>query len=100
MVIIDWHSLWTNLLEFGTFDHATIATTAVGGGVTEPEAGAALVGNAPSDEAFARAADLAAEGCDPTADQRGTVEYKRHLARELTLRALRGATARALREEA
>ncbi len=87
-------------LSGGTFAHATIATTAVGGGVTEPDAGAALVGQAPSEEVFARAADLAAQGCDPTADQRGTVEYKRHLARELTLRALRGATARALREEA
>ncbi len=87
-------------LSGGAFDHATIALTAVGGGVTEPAAGASLIGQAPSDEAFARAADLAAEGCDPTADQRGTVAYKRHLARELSLRALRGATARALREEA
>jgi carbon-monoxide dehydrogenase medium subunit len=87
-------------LSGGTFDHATIALTAVGGGVTEPEAGASLVGQAPSDEIFARAAELAAEGCSPTADQRGSIEYKRHLARELTLRALRSATARALREEA
>ncbi|MGZ4270565.1 MAG: FAD binding domain-containing protein [Solirubrobacteraceae bacterium] len=87
-------------LSGGAFDHATIATTAVGGGVTEPEAGAALVGQAPSEEAFARAADIAAAGCSPTADQRGSIEYKRHLARELTLRALRSATARALREEA
>jgi carbon-monoxide dehydrogenase medium subunit len=87
-------------LSGGTFAHASIALTAVGGGVTEPEAGASLVGQAPSAEAFARAADLAAEGCSPTADQRGSVPYKLHLARELTLRALRGATARALREEA
>jgi aerobic carbon-monoxide dehydrogenase medium subunit len=87
-------------LSGGTFSHATVATTAVGGGVTEPDAAASLIGQAPSDEAFARAADLAAEACSPTADQRGSVEYKRHLARELTLRALRGATARALREEA
>jgi carbon-monoxide dehydrogenase medium subunit len=87
-------------LSGGAFDHAAIALTAVGGGVTEPEAGASLVGQAPSDEAFARAARLAAEGCSPNEDQRGSVEYKRHLARELTLRALRSATARALREEA
>jgi len=25
MVIFDWHALWTNLLEFGTFDHVTIS---------------------------------------------------------------------------
>jgi carbon-monoxide dehydrogenase medium subunit len=87
-------------LSGGAFDHAAIALTAVGGGVTEPEAGASLVGQAPSDEAFAHAAQLAAEGCSPNEDQRGSVEYKRHLARELTLRALRSATARALREEA
>ncbi|MEA2306077.1 MAG: aerobic carbon-monoxide dehydrogenase medium subunit [Solirubrobacteraceae bacterium] len=87
-------------LSGGAFDHATIALTAVGGGVTEPEAGASLVGQAPSDEAFARAAELAAEGCSPNEDQRGSVAYKRHLARELTLRALRSASARALREEA
>jgi len=58
-----------------------------------------LAGQAPSEEAFAAAADLAAEDCSPTSDQRGSEEYKRHLARELTLRALRTATARALREE-
>jgi carbon-monoxide dehydrogenase medium subunit len=87
-------------LSGGAFDHATIALTAVGGGVTEPEAGASLVRQAPSEAAFARAAELAAEGCSPNEDQRGSVDYKRHLARELTLRALRSATARALREEA
>jgi aerobic carbon-monoxide dehydrogenase medium subunit len=32
-------------------------------------------------------------------DQRGSAEYKRHVAGELTRRALRRATARALREE-
>ena len=33
-------------------------------------------------------------------DQRGSAEYKRHVAQELTRRALRRATERALREEA
>jgi aerobic carbon-monoxide dehydrogenase medium subunit len=86
-------------LEGGSIAQAGIALTAVGGGVTSDRAQAALVGQAPSDEAFAAAADLAAEDCSPTTDQRGSEEYKRHLARELTLRALRSATARALREE-
>jgi carbon-monoxide dehydrogenase medium subunit len=86
-------------LDGGSIAQAGIALTAVGSGVTSERAEAALVGQAPSEEAFAAAADLAAEDCSPTADQRGSVDYKRHLARELTLRALRSATARALREE-
>jgi aerobic carbon-monoxide dehydrogenase medium subunit len=86
-------------LEGGSIAQAGIALTAVGGGVTSDRAQEALRGQAPSEEAFAAAADLAAEDCSPTTDQRGSEEYKRHLARELTLRALRSATARALREE-
>jgi len=39
---------------------------------------------------------LAAEDCEPVADQRGPADYKRHLARELTHRALRRAAERAL----
>lgn len=37
--------------------------------------------------------DLAAAGCAPTTDQRGPADYKRHLAGELTKRALRRAIA-------
>jgi aerobic carbon-monoxide dehydrogenase medium subunit len=56
----------------------------------------ALTGRPPSEEAFAAAAALAAEDCDPIGDQRGPADYKRHLARELTHRALRRAAERAL----
>ena len=56
----------------------------------------ALVGRPPSEEAFAEAAALAAEDCDPIGDLRGPADYKRHLAHELTHRALRRAAARAL----
>jgi carbon-monoxide dehydrogenase medium subunit len=56
----------------------------------------ALRGQAPSEELFAEAGRLAAEACNPTTDQRGSVEYKRHLAQELTTRALRRAVERAL----
>jgi carbon-monoxide dehydrogenase medium subunit len=87
-------------LEGGTIAHAGIALAAVGSGVTSPEAEAALVGQTPSEERFQEAARLAAEHCDPVTDQRGSAEYKRHVAAELTRRALRRATARALREEA
>jgi carbon-monoxide dehydrogenase medium subunit len=86
-------------IEGGSIAQAGIALTAVGSTVTSDRAQESLAGQAPSEEAFAAAADLAAEDCSPTSDQRGSEEYKRHLARELTLRALRTATARALREE-
>ena len=54
----------------------------------------------PSDELFARAAEIASADCSPTADGRGPVDYKRHLAGVLTQRALRRSTARATRQEA
>jgi len=59
----------------------------------------ALRGRPPSEEAFAEAARRASQDCDPIADQRGTADYTRHLARELTHRALRRAAERALAEE-
>ncbi len=49
---------------------------------------------------FAEAGRIAAEHCAPAADQRGPVDYKRHLTAELTARALRRAAARALGPEA
>lgn len=59
----------------------------------------ALEGSAPSEELFAEAAKLVAEDCSPLPDGRGPVDYKRHLAGVLTKRALRRATARALKNE-
>ncbi len=55
----------------------------------------ALRGQPPSDELFAAAGELAAAGCDPVSDQRGSAEYKKHLADTLTRRALATAVARA-----
>ena len=49
----------------------------------------------PVQEGFARAGEIAAEHCRPASDQRGPADYKRHLARELTTRALRRALRRA-----
>ena len=50
---------------------------------------------APATEAtFARAGQIAAEHCQPVSDQRGPAAYKRHLACELTVRALRTALGR------
>ena len=88
-------------MDGAVIGEAGIALTAVGAHeVTSPRAEQALAGQTPSEDLFSRAAALAAEDCSPTADQRGPVDYKRHLARELTHRALRRAAARALAEEA
>ena len=59
-----------------------------------------LRGQAPSEELFAKAREIASEDCSPTADGRGPVDYKRHLAGVLTQRALRRAVARAMKQEA
>jgi len=56
---------------------------------------AALRGHRPSDDTYALAGALAAEHCRPVTDMRGTADYKRHLADELTRRALRRAVERA-----
>ena len=54
-----------------------------------------LQGRQPDDEAIAEAARLASQDCDPTADRRGSVEYKREMARVLSARALKKAAQRA-----
>jgi carbon-monoxide dehydrogenase medium subunit len=59
-----------------------------------------LTGQTPSEDQFAQAGQIASEDCAPSADGRGPVDYKRHLAGVLTTRALRTAAARALQQEA
>ena len=56
---------------------------------------AALTDAPTADEAIAAAAQAAADATDPVADRRGSVEYKRNMARVLTGRAIRKALARA-----
>jgi carbon-monoxide dehydrogenase medium subunit len=79
----------------GTIADASIGLTALGLEGVATEAAASLLGRVPSEEAFAEAGRLAAEASDPTDDQRGPIDYKRHLADELTRRVLRRATQRA-----
>jgi carbon-monoxide dehydrogenase medium subunit len=55
----------------------------------------ALRGEAPSEQLYANVGEIAAENCSPVTDSRGTAAYKRHLAKELTIRSLRKAVARA-----
>src|SRR5258705_322031 len=59
------------------------------------KAEASLKGKAPDEAAIKRAAELAAEASEPSADLRGSVEYKKDLVRVLTARALRKAVERA-----
>lgn len=84
-----------SLAADGTVDDAAIGLTALGLDGTVAAAEAVLRGERPREELFVEAARLAAAACEPVADQRGQIDYKRHLADELTRRVLRRACARA-----
>ena len=56
---------------------------------------AALVGKSPTEDVLEAAGKAAAAECDPSADLRGQVDYKRDLVRVLVKRAVRRAVARA-----
>jgi carbon-monoxide dehydrogenase medium subunit len=88
-------------IDGGTIADAGIALSAVGPTTVHlPRAEELLRGATPSEELFAQAGQIASQDCSPSADGRGPVDYKRHLAGVLTTRALRRATARALQQEA
>ncbi len=87
-------------IEGGTIADAGIALGALGPTtIIATRAEEALKGKPPSEALFAQAGEIASEDCAPVADGRGPVDYKRHLANVLTVRALRRATARALQQE-
>jgi aerobic carbon-monoxide dehydrogenase medium subunit len=86
-------------LKGGVIERAGIALAAVGGGIVSSEAVQTLTGKRPSEELCANAGRLAAAACSPVSDQRGSAEYKRHVAGVLTRRALARATARAQTKE-
>ena len=84
-----------------TIRDAGIGLTAVGARhFAAAEAEEFLRGAAAAEAVFARAGEIAAEHCRPSSDQRGPAAYKQHLARELTVRALRSAVRRARRGDA
>ncbi len=88
-------------IDGGTITDAGIALSAVGMTTVHlTRAEELLRGKSPSEELFAEAGEIASDDCSPSADGRGPVEYKRHLAGVLTQRALRRSTARALKQEA
>jgi aerobic carbon-monoxide dehydrogenase medium subunit len=83
------------MAEDGTIADATIGLTALGLEGLATEAAGVLIGERPSEDLFAEAADLARAASAPVEDQRGPVDYKRHLAGELTRRVLSRALDRA-----
>jgi carbon-monoxide dehydrogenase medium subunit len=80
-----------------TFDNGNVARAGIaltGVGASNIRASAAeesLAGASPGDDAFAQAAELAAEASSPIDDVRGSAEYKRNVVRVFTQRALRAA---------
>jgi carbon-monoxide dehydrogenase medium subunit len=88
-------------IDGATITDVGIALSAVGATTVHLERAEALLrGSKPSEDLFAQAGEIASADCSPSADGRGPVDYKRHLAGVLTQRALRRATARALKQEA
>jgi aerobic carbon-monoxide dehydrogenase medium subunit len=88
-------------LEGDTITDAGIGLTALGANhFAAPEAEDFLRGRAASEDSVTEAGAIAAAHCHPATDQRGPAAYKKHLAAELTARALRRALARARGQEA
>ena len=80
----------------GAVQRACIALTNAGPTPIEAVQGSRFLGGkAPDDKTIAEASRLAAGAGIPSADLRGSVEYKREMARVLTARALRAAFERA-----
>ncbi len=91
-------ALW---IDGGTIADVGLALSAVGPTTVHVTRAEELMrGAPPSEELFAQVAEIASADCSPSADGRGPVDYKRHLAGVLARRALGRATSRALRQEA
>ena len=73
----------------GRIADAGIALTSVAPiNVQATEAEQALIGESPSDELFAEAAERAAQAANPRSDVRGSAEYKRQIVRVYVRRGL------------
>lgn len=81
--------------EAGLCESARLVYTGVAPVPLDARAAAtALVGREPTQEAFAEAAELAAAASEPSSDVHATAEYRRHLVKVLTRRALEKAASR------
>ncbi len=79
----------------GVITDARVGLAAVGPNTTGlPAISEALRGRPPSEQLYAEAGAIAAAASNPITDQRGSADYKRHLADELTRRVLRRAVDR------
>ncbi|MDF2703914.1 MAG: carbon monoxide dehydrogenase [Rubrobacteraceae bacterium] len=86
-------ALWMNEEEI---EDARIGMCGVGSTTLRArEAEEVLRGQKPDEELYKRAAERAAQECDPPDDARGTPEYKRDLVRVLVVRAMEQAVSRA-----
>jgi len=90
--------LW---MDGGRISEAGIALSSVGlTTIHLSRAEGLLRGKEAAPELFAEAGEVASADCSPMPDGRGAVDYKRHLAGVLTMRALSRAAARAIDQEA
>jgi carbon-monoxide dehydrogenase medium subunit len=88
-------------LDGDTISEVGLGLAAVGAPhLVAPRAEDAVRGRVANDETLNLAAQMAAEECQPSSDQRGPADYKRALAGELVKRALRTAIARCRGQEA
>jgi carbon-monoxide dehydrogenase medium subunit len=88
--------LWLDGADQDSIAEVGIGLTAVGAAhFVASEAEDFLRGGPATEQRFLEAGRIAGLHCNPSADQRGPVDFKRHLAAELTTRALRLAAARA-----
>jgi carbon-monoxide dehydrogenase medium subunit len=84
------------LAENGSISEARVCLGAVAPTpIRAPNAEAALTGQPPSDDLFARAADLAQAAATPISDVRGSAEFRRYLVGAMTKRCLGTALERA-----
>ncbi len=84
------------LREDGTCDDARLVLTGVASKAFDArEAAKLLVGEQPTEDSFAAAAEQAATDTEPASDVRASAGYRRHLVRVLTRRALGKALERA-----
>jgi carbon-monoxide dehydrogenase medium subunit len=84
-------------LDGGLIADARVGLAAAGpDATTVPALSEVLRGEPPSEQLWQRAAEIVSQNCNPSTDMRGSAEYKRHLAGELTKRALRRSVTRIL----
>jgi carbon-monoxide dehydrogenase medium subunit len=84
------------VLKGGVIDHAGVGLTNLGPTpIKATDAEKHLIGKKADESTFAEAGRLAAAATRPSPDRRGAVDYKKEMARVLTVRALRKAAQRA-----